>query len=159
MASLAQLEACTNDLVSAVKNLADYCRNGDDSIDFGITTAPQPLVPLEAPSEALRTRRSIMASLAKIQILLAEPPDFLQQLAGQVCSAPSRIPENGFKLIEDDRIEPAPRLPSVAWRIPGAGMYTPKRQRCFQGRCRSCRRSRNTALPSCPYDGDVWLSS
>lgn len=84
MSSSAHLETCTSELVAAAQKLAHYCRNLDAPIDFMTENAPQPLVPPEAPSEAHRARRSMMASLAKLQTVLSEPADFLQQLAGQV---------------------------------------------------------------------------
>jgi len=84
MSSLAQLEAYTSELVAAAQRLAHYCRDIEAPLDFATGNAPQPLVPPEAPSEAHRARRSMMAGLAKLQTLLGEPADFLQQLAGQV---------------------------------------------------------------------------
>ena len=84
MTSLVQLEAYTSELAAAVKSLAISCRNVHAPVDFGAGIPPRPLVPPGAPSEARRARRSIMANLAKLQTLLDEPADFLQQLAGQV---------------------------------------------------------------------------
>lgn len=84
MSSLRQLEAYASELVAAAQRLAHYCRNLEAPVDFAAGDAPQPLVPPEAPSEAHRARRSMMASLAKLQTVLVEPADFLQQLAGQV---------------------------------------------------------------------------
>ncbi|MCJ1251841.1 hypothetical protein MMC30_009079 [Trapelia coarctata] len=83
MSSLAQLEAYTSELAAAVEKVAKYCRNIEVPVDFAAGNTPQPLVPPEAPSEAHRARRSIVANVAKLQTLLAEPADFLQQLAGQ----------------------------------------------------------------------------
>jgi hypothetical protein len=84
MTSLTQLETHTSELAAAVKSLAEYCRNVEAPVDFAARNVPQPLVPPEASSEAHQARRSIMANVAKLQTLLGEPADFLQQLAGQV---------------------------------------------------------------------------
>lgn len=84
MNNLAQLETYTSELAAAVKSLAHCCRNVETSTDVGVGSPPQPLVPPEASNETHRERRSIMANIAKIQTLLGEPADFLQQLAGQV---------------------------------------------------------------------------
>ena len=93
MNSLAQLEAYTSDLAAAVKRLIHYCRNVEVPANFAVGKPPQPLVPPEAPSEAHRERRSIITNLAKLQTLLGEPVDFLQQLARQVrLSIPESVP-------------------------------------------------------------------
>lgn len=79
--SVAQLEAYTSELAAAVKSLANYCRN----VEAGNTgKTPQLLVPPDAPREAQRARRAVLANVAKLQTLLGEPADFLQQLAAQV---------------------------------------------------------------------------
>ena len=100
MTSSAQLEACASELSTAVKILADYCRNAEAPVEFAAGNAPQPLVPPDAPSETHKARRSIMANVAKLQILLSEPADFLQQLAVQVClSFPSMLSDTEAELI------------------------------------------------------------
>ncbi len=81
---LAQLEAYTNELAAAVKTLASYCRNFEAPVDFPAGNTPKPLVQPEAPSDAHQARRSIIANATKLQTLLDEPTDFLQQLAGHV---------------------------------------------------------------------------
>ena len=99
MSSLAQLEAYTSELVVAAKSLAQYCRNIEAPVHFAAGNAPHSLVPPEAPSQAHRARRSMMASLAKLQTLLGEPADFLQQLAGQVrYSFPSTVSKTNIEL-------------------------------------------------------------
>ena len=81
MDSPTQLEAYTDELTTAVKSLASYCRNAE--IHY---STPQLLVPPEAPGEVHRARRTILANVVKLQTLLVEPADFLQHLAGQVRS-------------------------------------------------------------------------
>lgn len=135
MTSLAQLEACTNDVATAVQSLADYCWNFEGPVEVAAGNTPQPLVPPEAPSEAHQTRRSILANVAKLQTLLYEPADFIQQLAAQVRSAfPNTLPD-GDVVLTCMVVESAARLSAVARRVSGAGLYTPQWQRSFQ-RCR-----------------------
>lgn len=99
MTSSGQLETYADELAAAVKILTDYCRNAEVSVDFAAGNAPQPLVPPDAPSEAHKARRAIIANVAKLRILLSEPVDFLQQLAVQVChSFPSMLPETDAEL-------------------------------------------------------------
>lgn len=86
MNSLIQLENYTNELAFSVKSLANYCRSAEVH-----KSTPQLLVPPEAPNEVLRTRRTILANLAKIQTLLDEPADFVQHLATQVCGLFSQV--------------------------------------------------------------------
>lgn len=89
MTGRALLEAPTAELNAAIEILSCHCRNIERTSDFDVEfrNAPQPLIPPEAPAEAHRARRSIMANIAKLQTLLAEPSDFVQELARQV-SAP-----------------------------------------------------------------------
>ena len=85
MSAWAQLEAHTAELNAAIETLARHCRNieADDA-----RNAPQSLIPPEAPAEVHRARRPILANIAKLQTLLAEPEDFLQELARQVGASP-----------------------------------------------------------------------
>ena len=76
MASFSQLERYTNDLTVAARTLADQSR----SVDFGLS-AQSP----DAFSKIHRAKRDVLANMARLQILLAEPNDFIQHLAGQVC--------------------------------------------------------------------------
>lgn len=96
MTSLAQLESYTNELSAAVKSLANHARNVEDStVDFAAASTPQPLVRPDAPSDAHRARRTVLSVIAKLQTLLGEPADFLQQLSRQVQSSPhSSLPHN-----------------------------------------------------------------
>ena len=86
MTGRARLEAHTTELNAAMKTLTRHCRNIEATSDVEVEAgnAPQPLVPPEAPVEVHRARRPIMANIAKLQTLLAEPADFLQELARQV---------------------------------------------------------------------------
>lgn len=69
MTSLRQLETYTNDLSAAAKLL----------IQHGKEIGP-------GDGELHRARRSILGITEQLQILLAEPADFLQHLASQVSS-------------------------------------------------------------------------
>ena len=124
MTSLAKLEAYTSELAAAVKNLAKYCQNVDAPFDFRVEKLPQSLTGPEASTEAYQARRSIIANIAKLQILLIEPADFLQQLAVQV-----RLSSHGVLLKINTELksiiaESAPRLFAVARRVSGTGLYT-----------------------------------
>ncbi|KAL8747707.1 MAG: hypothetical protein Q9190_000448 [Brigantiaea leucoxantha] len=83
MSTLGQLEAYTAQLAADVGEFVKHCRNAEVPIGSVAGDAPQPLIPLEAPSNAYQVRRSIMANTTKLQTLLGEPTDFLQQLASQ----------------------------------------------------------------------------
>ncbi len=126
MTSLAKLEAYTSELAAAVKSLAKYCQNVEAPSDFGNGKMPQPLVVPEAPTEAHQARRSIMANVAKLQTLLVEPADFLQQLAVQVrLSFPSTLLKTDA-VLNTIIAESAPRLFAMAGRVSGASLYTPQ---------------------------------
>ena len=84
MSNLTHLEEYANELVAAVNNLANCCRNGKTSVDFAAGKLSPAFVPPESSPEMHRTRRTIKANIAKLQRLLEEPVDFLQQLAVQV---------------------------------------------------------------------------
>ena len=86
MTGWAQLEAQMAELNASIETLTNHCRDIEITSDFEAEagSAPQPLIPPEAPAEAHRARRPIMANIAKLQTLLAEPADFLQELARQV---------------------------------------------------------------------------
>ncbi len=78
MTSLSQLETYTNDLTNAVKTFADHVR------DTGFGSSPDLLVPCDASWEVYSARRNVLTVMARLQILLAEPTDFIQHLASQV---------------------------------------------------------------------------
>ena len=127
MTTLSQLEACTGEIAAAAESLSNYCRNVDGHIDSAPANLPQGLVPPEAPSEARRARRSIIANAAKLQTLLDEPADLLQRLATQVCLSPPNPP--AIRAMSDQlclsRVaEPTPCLRAVVGRVPGAGLHT-----------------------------------
>ena len=86
MTGWAQLEAHTAELNAAIETLTAHCRSMEVNSGFEVEAgnATQPLIPPEAPAEAHRARRPIMANIAKLKTLLAEPADFLQELARQV---------------------------------------------------------------------------
>jgi hypothetical protein len=94
MTSLTQLEISISELAAAANSFTSHCQGFDTLIDYNPDKTPQPLIPDEAASEAHRARRSILSNIFKIQRLLVEPADFLQQLAIQV-----RVLENGGKCL------------------------------------------------------------
>ncbi|RAL16196.1 uncharacterized protein BO97DRAFT_403310, partial [Aspergillus homomorphus CBS 101889] len=109
MAYLDELEAASKELSAAVEDLASHYRNGrTDSLG-----ARQPqLIPTGAPPEVHRARESALASLTKLQVMLAGPTDLLQNLASQMqllaciqwlgdCQVPACIPLDGTALIKD----------------------------------------------------------
>ena len=75
-------ETHTTELNTAIEILTSHCRNTERASDFEVEAknAPQPLI----SPEAHRARRPIMANIAKLQSLLAEPVDFIQELTRQV---------------------------------------------------------------------------
>ncbi|KAI1504044.1 O-methyltransferase family protein [Biscogniauxia marginata] len=77
MASLSQLETYTTELATAARALADQCR------DAGLGSTPDLALSRDAPLEVHRARRNVLTAVAKVQTLLAEPVDFIQQLASQ----------------------------------------------------------------------------
>lgn len=76
--SLSQLEKYANDLAAAVKTLTDHLRPA------GAGSTSHLAVPSDVPGEVHRARRNVLANAARLQILLAEPADFIQHLASQV---------------------------------------------------------------------------
>ena len=76
MTSLSQLETYTNDLATAAKTLAGHNQETSLSSDAHFT---------DASSEIHRAKRDVLANMARLQILLTEPSDFIQHLASQVC--------------------------------------------------------------------------
>lgn len=76
--NLGQLQSYVNELSSAAKIITDHCP------DANLTLASHISIPNNAPSEVHRARRNLLAVTARLQALLAEPADFIQQLASQV---------------------------------------------------------------------------
>ena len=78
----ARTETNTTEHNTAIEVLTSPCQNNERTSDFEVeaNNAPQPLI----SPEAHRARRPIMANIAKLQTLLVEPVDFLQELARQV---------------------------------------------------------------------------
>ena len=78
----ARTETHTTELNNAIEVLTSHCRDIERTSDFEVETknGPQPLI----SPEAHRARRPILANIAKLQTLLVEPVDFLQELARQV---------------------------------------------------------------------------
>ena len=81
MDTLTQLESHSNDLATAVKNLASYSRN----VNTPQNPTQPPLADPKAPEEVHRAAASIRSNISKIWALVCRPTDFLQHLAVQVC--------------------------------------------------------------------------
>ena len=79
MTSSCQLKTWSNDLAIAAKTLSDHCW-GD-----GTVSTPHLAITNVAPGEADRARRNILTIATRLQTLLAEPAEFIQHLASQVC--------------------------------------------------------------------------
>ena len=82
MDSLTQLERHSNELATAVKNLARYSRSVDTLQDF---TQPPPVDP-EAYEDVQRAVASILSNADRVRALVWGPTDFLKHLASQVSS-------------------------------------------------------------------------
>ncbi|KAL4872640.1 histidine phosphatase superfamily [Aspergillus spectabilis] len=74
MPTISDLETYASDLTAAVKTLVAHCPSLTP-------TSPQPLISSEVPNEAHRARQSILATISRLQALLATPPDLLHHLA------------------------------------------------------------------------------
>jgi hypothetical protein len=86
MSLLDKLEAYVNELSNAAITLTNYCRNVQG---YAVGQPSKPFLSAKAPSEVHLARWAILSSVTKLQVLLSEPADFLQQLATQVCSSSS----------------------------------------------------------------------
>ncbi|KAF3390861.1 O-methyltransferase bik3 [Talaromyces pinophilus] len=75
--NLGQLQSYVNELSSAAKVITDHCP------DANLNLASHISIPNNAPSEVHRARRILLAVSTRLQALLAEPADFIQQLASQ----------------------------------------------------------------------------
>ncbi|MCJ1399417.1 hypothetical protein MMC11_002619 [Xylographa trunciseda] len=80
MDSLTQLESHSNELATAVKNLANYSR----SLVVQQNSTHQPLIDPEAPKEIHRAKASILSNAARVRTLVCGPTDFLKHLASQI---------------------------------------------------------------------------
>ncbi|KAA8646589.1 hypothetical protein EYZ11_006296 [Aspergillus tanneri] len=79
MNSIVQLETYANELSCAARSLVAHCQNANIS-----STGPQLRIPEDAPRSIHQDRQKILGSLAKLQVLLRGPDDFLQQMALQI---------------------------------------------------------------------------
>ncbi|THC93442.1 hypothetical protein EYZ11_007061 [Aspergillus tanneri] len=85
MTDFTRLKACLRDLTGAVKELTHHIpHNGDSVAGSRHDITPGILIPPEAPPEAHRARKSTLAAIHQLEVLLGEPTDFLQRLAIQV---------------------------------------------------------------------------
>ena len=84
MAAWLQLEACKAELNAAMEILSNHCQNPEGVIESEAENTPQPLILPGAPVEVRRARRTIKTGITKLQILLDEPADCVQELSRQV---------------------------------------------------------------------------
>ncbi|EPS34280.1 hypothetical protein PDE_09244 [Penicillium oxalicum 114-2] len=109
MANLAQLEAASKDLSTALGQIQSHYRyGGTDSLG----ARPPQVLPTGVPPEVHRARESALASLNRLQVMLAEPTDLLKNLASHVqllasiqwlgeYQVPACIPLEGTALVKD----------------------------------------------------------
>ncbi|KAL6232649.1 hypothetical protein BDW75DRAFT_247047 [Aspergillus navahoensis] len=77
--SLSDLESQAGELTSAVKTITSQCPRQSASS----CSRTRPLIPSDAPKEAHRARQSILLTISSLRSLLANPADFLHDLAVQ----------------------------------------------------------------------------
>jgi hypothetical protein len=94
---LTQIESCANELARAAKSLVEYCQT--TRVPDAEPSAGFPSVASDAPSHAHRARRSLLASVAKLPNLIAEPASVLEQLASQVSSPPPAASQDGCAVV------------------------------------------------------------
>jgi len=87
MANNLKLKAYTADLINALETLTNYCQNCETATDIENGNTQQLLVPSEAPAEVHCARKSVMTNISRLQRLLTEPLDFLQDIAKQVSTS------------------------------------------------------------------------
>ncbi|RYP41562.1 hypothetical protein DL767_000904 [Monosporascus sp. MG133] len=85
MHNLSQLEEYTNDIATATKHLADQITDAGLSASDSTSSFSKPHlnVPSDRNRELHRARQNVLASLKRFQMFLAEPLDFVQELASQ----------------------------------------------------------------------------
>ncbi|CAI7589236.1 hypothetical protein N7533_009966 [Penicillium manginii] len=112
MTVLAELESQSKELSSAIENLVTHCQRAQLYADGTVLGKPPQIIPHEAPAEVHRARESVLASISRLQVMLAGPNDFLKQLASQTqilaCvqwlgefQVPACIPLDGSAMIKD----------------------------------------------------------
>nr|AUD11398.1 winged helix repressor DNA-binding protein [Penicillium oxalicum] len=109
MANLAQLEAASKDLSTALGEIQSHYRYGETD---SLGARPPQVLPTGVPPEVHRARESALASLNRLQVMLAEPTDLLKNLASHVqllasiqwlgeYQVPACIPLEGTALVKD----------------------------------------------------------
>lgn len=83
MINLTELEAHARELSIAIQSFVTHCQNVEPTL-YSTNGDPPLHIHLEAQEEARRARDSALASVLKIQTILAGPTDFLQQMVIQV---------------------------------------------------------------------------
>jgi hypothetical protein len=144
-----QLQIYVNELNNAAKTLTDYCSEVNINSDFHISMSNN------APSEVHRARRNVLAIASRLQTLLAEPADFIPQLATQVRHLSSKL-DVEYVIMEHMyiRAEPNTCLSSMARGIPGFGIHPTERECTGQRHRRTSRCAGDNSIPSRAHDGN-----
>lgn len=151
----AELDSCLAQLVAGANTMRQLCQAEEHHSHRNIRDF---LVPTSAPIKAHSIRENMVATLGKLQVILAQPAEFLAQLAMQVLLfAPNLLLVSGTEscvlLAESDA-----RLPALAGPIPNSSLHPPSRQHCLSGYCRTCGRARVSTSPNHSYDSFHWIS-
>lgn len=76
-----KFENCVNELTAAAKTLtADWRRDNLTAPFSSGSSSPYSIFSPDAPENVRRSQRSILASVSKMQVMMAQPVDFLQRL-------------------------------------------------------------------------------
>lgn len=79
MAIWNSLGTCANELNLATQSLLNTCQRD------AAANPSTALLNIDTPSEVNRARNKVLSSVLQLQSMLAEPTDFIQHLASQVC--------------------------------------------------------------------------
>ncbi|EME38896.1 toxin biosynthesis regulatory protein-like protein [Dothistroma septosporum NZE10] len=75
MSRISRLGACAEELAIAATTIAAFCKHHSNS---GL---PGDSIPPDAPQKVLQAKQSVITNSQKLEVLLAEPADFIQRLA------------------------------------------------------------------------------
>jgi hypothetical protein len=79
----AELDSCLTKLVTAANNMRQLC-SAEDNNNSNTSSMRDCLVAADAPLEAHSARDTVVATLAKLHMLVAGPSELLSQLAMHV---------------------------------------------------------------------------
>jgi phosphoglycerate-specific signal transduction histidine kinase len=75
-----ELENLVDDMAASARSLAEHLRKSSPDL---------PLLPLDAPAEVHQARQNMLRNATKIQTLLIEPANIVQNIAIQVGALPA----------------------------------------------------------------------